>query len=658
MNSVMADAKPKCLVIDEIDGSLGEGKGAVEAILKMIDSEKKYEAGKRSAMQEEQSGKGSSKKRRKNASLCRPVICICNDLYAPALRPLRQVAKVHVFLQPTVSRVVNRLKYICNKEGFRTKSAGLTALAEYTGELNLSMFYGLLDSMEVAMSVLEGMNGCDIKSIFIKMLLQAVQGYEISKEPYLLMLMMLIAHRENQLSNIRKCDIRSCLNTLQFLNKKKEILNVLEISSQVIGRKDVSRSVFDVWKEVFQKRKVKRERKAIDSRSLMSREFDSLQSLISNCGEYELTMDGIHENVLQLSYHDPMMQKTVECLNIFGVSDYLHKHIMRTQQMSLLAYQPSTAIAIHRLVAQIEKPTIEWPKSFQKYRMTLTEKKDLLKCWQNKISPSVSRHLTTECFVEDAISPLLHILSPPTLRPVALHLQSERENDDLSQLVDTMLSYTITYKNSILELPASTLRYEAYADTSTLVFDPPINEFINFKGYNSGLFGLSLAMKQVVLHKVERQKILRESITKPSHSSNGSNMNAHDFSGTERNTTFSAKTATVTAYANNSIQYTKDNSHPGQQKTNTVVEVLALESNKSSTVNGKLKSHDVPKKRSGGSSCFFDRFRKSGETSSQNRENVKKSATLERDSRPLLFKYNEGFTNAVKRPVRIRDLLL
>ncbi|KAL6561493.1 hypothetical protein OROMI_017094 [Orobanche minor] len=35
----------------------------------------------------------SSWKKPKNSVLLRPVICICNDLYAPALRPLRQVAK-------------------------------------------------------------------------------------------------------------------------------------------------------------------------------------------------------------------------------------------------------------------------------------------------------------------------------------------------------------------------------------------------------------------------------------------------------------------------------------------------------------------------------------------------------------------------------------
>ncbi|RVW78415.1 hypothetical protein CK203_051407 [Vitis vinifera] len=36
MNSVMADSKPNCLVIDEIEGALGDGKGTVEVILKMV----------------------------------------------------------------------------------------------------------------------------------------------------------------------------------------------------------------------------------------------------------------------------------------------------------------------------------------------------------------------------------------------------------------------------------------------------------------------------------------------------------------------------------------------------------------------------------------------------------------------------------------------
>eukprot|EP00261_Vitis_vinifera_P032130 XP_019073373.1 PREDICTED: LOW QUALITY PROTEIN: chromosome transmission fidelity protein 18 homolog [Vitis vinifera] len=108
MNSVMVDLKPNCLVIDEIDGALGDGKGAMEVILKMVSTERKADNRKGNAAKVDDSGQISSKKGHKIASLSRPVICICNDLYAPTLRPLRQVAKVHIFVQPTVSRVVSR----------------------------------------------------------------------------------------------------------------------------------------------------------------------------------------------------------------------------------------------------------------------------------------------------------------------------------------------------------------------------------------------------------------------------------------------------------------------------------------------------------------------------------------------------------------------
>ncbi|KAF5199465.1 Chromosome transmission fidelity protein 18-like protein [Thalictrum thalictroides] len=595
MNSIMSDGKPKCLVIDEIDGALGEGKGAVEVILKMVAAERKFEAVKGIGGQEGEKGKVSSKKKRKiyKVSLSKPlesfalkVICICNDLYAPALRPLRQVAKIHTFVQPTVNRVVSRLKYICNKEGFRTSSISLTVLAEYT-----------------------------------------------------------------------ECDIRSCLNTLQFLNKKNEKLNLLEIGSQVVGRKDVSRSAFDIWKEIFQKRKSKRERKSMNGGSSLFGEFDFLHSLISNRGEYELTMDGIHENMLQLHYHDPMMQKTVDCLNILGVSDYLHHYIMRTQQMSLLAYQSSNAIAIRRLISQIEKPNIEWPKSFQRHRMLLAEKKDLLRCWQTKITPFLSRHMSIESFVEDSLSPLLYILSPRTLRPVALHSQSEREKGVLTQLVDKMVSYSITYKSRKSEPLPGTFRHEATSEAPTLAFDPPIDEFINFKEYRSEHIGINLAMKQVLVHEVEKQRFLQQSIVRCTPSDVGVDAGYQALPRQESDKTLSTS-AGADAYVENA-RIANSKFHLGESKLKTSTNLIKPVVNKSVEEDMKLRGHTAAKKPSRGASNFFDRFRKNGGRDSQTHgQSLQKRATLERDSRPLLFKFNEGFTNAVKRPVRVRDLLL
>ncbi|XP_073276640.1 uncharacterized protein [Primulina huaijiensis] len=568
MNSVIADSKPKCLIIDEIDGALNDGKGAVEVILRLVSAEQKRDTGKENVVQEGHSMRKSSQKRKNSTSLLRPVICICNDLYAPALRPLRQVAKVHIFVQPTATRVVNRLKYICNKEGLKTSSVALTALVEYT-----------------------------------------------------------------------ECDIRSCLNTLQFLNQKKEILNVLEIGSQVVGRKDVSKSAFDVWKEIFHKKKEKRSQKSNYSVNI-TKDFDFLYSLVSNRGDYELILDGIHENILLLRYIDPVMQKTVKCLDNLLVSDVNHRYIMRTQQMSLQVYQPPIAISIHGLVAQLEKLEIQWPKSFQRHRTISAERVDIFYTWNNRISPYISRHLSMKSFTEDSVSPMLHILSPPTLRPVALHLLSEKERSDLGQLVNVMVSYFITYKN-IKSDRSGTSRHEDALEASELFFDPPLSKFINFEGYCPGHFNLAIAVKQVLVHEVEKQKILEAATTKSTH------FCAQETSSFQNNSSGSgqlSKSCYTTRFFEKKII--------GEGPTPSKQSDLSISSN-------SFKSMERTKKCSGDLNSFFDRFRKANNKGSQVSENmVKKPGTMERDSRPILFKFNEGFTNAVKRPVRMREFLL
>ncbi|XP_047162022.1 chromosome transmission fidelity protein 18 homolog isoform X1 [Vigna umbellata] len=565
MNSVLSDSRPKCLVVDEIDGALGDGKGAVEVLLKMISTERKPYAGKQTV------GKGqlerkSSKKGSKTASLSRPVICICNDLYAPALRPLRQVAKVHIFVQPTVNRAVSRLTYICKKEGMKASAIALTALAEYT-----------------------------------------------------------------------ECDIRSCLNTLQFLSKKKEALNVFDIGSQVVGQKDTSKNVFDIWKEIFHKRRTKKlERKSHRGNSF---DFDSLYSLVSKRGDSDLILDGIHENVLRLNYHDPLMQKTVKCFNNLGVYDLLHQYIVHTHHMSLYVYLPLVAITVHHIVSQIQKPNIEWPKSYQRYRTMMMEKMDILNNWHHKIPPHIGRHLSASSFVEDLISPLLHILSPPTIRPVALQVLSDTEKNDLAQLVSKMVSYAITYKTVKSDMPYQTLKSEV-ADGLALSFVPPISDFINFKDYTSNHYVLSVAMKQLLVHEVEKHKILQVGVDKTRALAN----EGHGIIETE---THNIPLANTNAVAR------KSNANPTIVSSN-------LNTNKSSSTTdiGKPQNVGNIKKATRSSSSFFDRFKKVNTKGVQsNDRSLPEEAILEKDRYPLLFKFNEGFTNAVKRPVRIREFL-
>ncbi|RZB42821.1 hypothetical protein D0Y65_053421, partial [Glycine soja] len=111
-------------------------------------------------------------------------------------------------------------------------------------------------------------------------------------------------------------------------------------------------------------------------------------------GDSKLILDGIHENLLQLNYHDPVMQKIVKCFNNLGVYDLMHQYIMHTQQMPLYDILPQTQ----------------------------------------------------RCEVADGLA---------------------------------------------------------------LSLVPPISDFINFKDYTSNHYMLSIAMKQVLVHEVEKHKILQ-----------------------------------------------------------------------------------------------------------------------------------------------------
>ena len=104
----------------QVDGATGgaEGHGAVAALVKLI-------------LGSGGGAKGGGRKGGKGAApLGRPVVCLANDLYAPALRPLRDAARVVHFKPPARARLVERLAAVCRAEGLAADRAALQALAD------------------------------------------------------------------------------------------------------------------------------------------------------------------------------------------------------------------------------------------------------------------------------------------------------------------------------------------------------------------------------------------------------------------------------------------------------------------------------------------------------------------------------------------------
>ncbi len=164
--SLIGSSKPNCLVIDEIDGAMGgedEGssRGAINVLVDIIKRAKAKSKALASGSNnndddvddaegdddhdddgspENRSGSSSGKSGRRGAKnkandtsndeLRRPIICICNDQFAPALRPLLPHVKIIQVEPVTKPRLVERLKTICKREMLSVDSRLLSALVD------------------------------------------------------------------------------------------------------------------------------------------------------------------------------------------------------------------------------------------------------------------------------------------------------------------------------------------------------------------------------------------------------------------------------------------------------------------------------------------------------------------------------------------------
>ena len=125
-------AKPVCVVVDEVDGvvSSGGGGGAgeggfVRALIDLLMLDQRN-SNRPSYAQ------GGGKKKGDQFRLLRPIVLVCNDSYAPALRLLRQgnIAEIVHVRKPTLQAVVPRLHKIFEREGVPADSDAVRTLCE------------------------------------------------------------------------------------------------------------------------------------------------------------------------------------------------------------------------------------------------------------------------------------------------------------------------------------------------------------------------------------------------------------------------------------------------------------------------------------------------------------------------------------------------
>ena len=128
--NVRKPGRPVCVVVDEVDGVVtgsgggGEG-GFIKALIDLVDLDSRNSKSVSTTTT-------SKKKKGDKFRLLRPLILICNDVYHPSLRPLRQnaVAEIIHVRKPALNMVVSRVHSIFEKEGLPSDIDAVRKLCE------------------------------------------------------------------------------------------------------------------------------------------------------------------------------------------------------------------------------------------------------------------------------------------------------------------------------------------------------------------------------------------------------------------------------------------------------------------------------------------------------------------------------------------------
>lgn len=431
--------KPNCLILDEIDGA--DAKGAIQALVEIVRAEIPPKTAKQ-----------------KHPYMRRPIICICNHKYAPALRPLLPYAVHFTVDPPSSARLVARLKAILNHE----------RLAMMAGE-------SLLHQLVVS-------TGGDIRSCLFTLQFAAAQAED-------------------------SIDLSNALGTSLRGSGLKDDRNDMASTITAIFRKDKFSSNGKAFGTIGTS--------ASGVASSVSRVIDCVESLSDDSA----AANALFMNVLRVSYIDPAFDRCSAAHELLSAADFRGDGSTEFYSMQKIC-TPAMAAAIHLLCRVEMKPSltlsareladIQYRKEaneglVQKFCEVLPAKAKNLKCGT----------VLTEEFIPLALWVLSAGEGSSSLRRAAssIDILSRMERDTANAHVAALCSLGLTYvpDNEFHHVNHNTA-FRAGNPYVEMRLEPPIHRLVQ---YNSvGARGWSRrreipsAMKELLAHQVRLKGFL------------------------------------------------------------------------------------------------------------------------------------------------------
>ncbi|CAO1634597.1 unnamed protein product [Parajaminaea phylloscopi] len=377
-SSSLRDSRPTCLVIDEIDGATGggshsdESRGFVKALVDLVEN------GQGSGTKK---GSSKGKKGKRHKPVLRPIICICNDLYAPALRALRPHCRLIRFQKPAQNHLVGRLKTICEAESLSASSRSLSLLAELAqGDIR-----SCLNALQMAKHMRAHLSSSD------------------------------------GLIEISEADIREA----------------------GIGVKDGSTSLQAVWAALFKTASPKeRARRTTPHDGIALTQH--LVGLAQSSGEYTKLLQGCFEHYPNLHFVDDGWWRIRSVLGWadWGVS--MQDRAFASSSFDLMSYVPYSFVKWHSLFANTVNPLPEWPKADYEHYLKRQAFDEIALDLHSALTPNLRAQFCRDSVIRE-FGPMLMRMLTPDLKPVNQQIVKPAERETLTHLVGVMMELSLNF---------------------------------------------------------------------------------------------------------------------------------------------------------------------------------------------------------------------
>jgi chromosome transmission fidelity protein 18 len=336
--------RPMCVVVDEVDGVVtgsgagGEG-GFTKALIDLVLLDQKN-----AAQPTGQQSKFKNKKAGDKFRLLRPLILICNDVYAPSLRPLRNSSFaeiVHVRKAP-LERVIARLKDVFEKEHIPADGDALRRLCEHS--------WGLGSRKQNSIGS-RGSGEGDIRGIL-------VQGEWVAHK---------LRAASGVLPKLTRKWVDAHLSTSNSSSDGKGLARggVREVVERIFieGAGLPNLPAANLTKEEQRQLRTSKDTPTGVAESRKRTTIIALREMVDTCGEYDRLMTDCFATYPIQAYQDDWnMSKANAGYEWLHFHDSLSSRIFSGQEWELNPYLSTSACGFHHLFSVLDKGASGWEK--------------------------------------------------------------------------------------------------------------------------------------------------------------------------------------------------------------------------------------------------------------------------------------------------------